>query len=92
MNIFIGNLSFHTSEEELQDLFKQFGEVNSVRIITDKFSGRSKGFAFVEMPDQAQAEEAINQLNDYMLNQRAIRVNEAQPREDNNNRFNSKRY
>ncbi|TDS62120.1 RNA recognition motif domain-containing protein [Myroides indicus] len=91
MNIFIGNLNFQTTEDELQNLFNSFGEVSSVKIITDKFSGRSKGFAFVEMPDTAQAENAINELNDYMLNNRNMVVNEAKPRE-NNNRFNRPRY
>lgn len=84
MNIFVGNLNFQTTEEQLQELFAPYGEVESVKIVTDKFSGRSRGFGFVEMPEQAQAEEAIKQLHDYSLNSRAIVVNEAKPRESNN--------
>jgi len=84
MNIFVGNLNFQTTEEQLQDLFTSFGEVSTVKIVTDKFSGRSKGFGFVEMPDQAQAEKAVNDLNNYMLNSRSMVVNEAKPRESNN--------
>ena len=83
MNIFVGNLNFQTTEEQLQELFTPYGEVESVKIVTDKFSGRSRGFGFVEMPEQAQAEEAIKQLNDYSLNSRSIVVNEAKPRESN---------
>lgn len=83
MNIFVGNLNFQTTEEQLQELFAPYGEVESVKIVTDKFSGRSRGFGFVEMPEQAQAEEAIKQLHDYSLNSRAIVVNEAKPRESN---------
>ncbi len=83
MNIFVGNLNFQTTEEQLQELFATYGEVESVKIVTDKFSGRSRGFGFVEMPEQAQAEEAIKQLNDYSLNSRSIVVNEAKPRESN---------
>lgn len=63
MNIFVGNLNFQTTEEQLQDLFLPFGEVSSVKIVTDKFSGRSRGFAFVDMPDQTEGENAINNLN-----------------------------
>jgi len=82
MNIFVGNLNFQTTETQLQDLFAPFGEVSSVKIVTDKFSGRSRGFAFVEMPDQTQAENAINELNNYLLSSRSIVVNEAKPREN----------
>lgn len=84
MNIFIGNLNFQTTEEQLQDLFIPFGEISSVKIVTDKFSGRSRGFAFVEMPDQKQGENAVNDLNNYILNSRSLVVNEAKPRENNN--------
>lgn len=84
MNIFVGNLSYQTTEEQLQDLFLTFGEVSSVKIISDKFSGRSKGFAFVEMPDQAQGEKAVSNLNDKMFNSRPLVVNPAKPRESNN--------
>lgn len=91
MNIFVGNLNFHTTEEELVELFSAFGEVSSVKIITDKFTGRSRGFAFVEMPEDAQAENAINDLNGSEFKTRSIVVNEAKPME-NNNRFEKKRY
>ena len=76
--IFVGNLSFQTSENDLNDLFAQFGEVESVSIITDRDTGRSKGFAFVAMDDDS-AEKAISQLNGKELNGRALTVNEARP-------------
>lgn len=82
MKIFIGNLNFQTTEEQLQNLFTPFGEVESVKIITDKFSGRSRGFGFVEMQNQEQAQKAINELNDYLLNSRQMVVNEAKPQEN----------
>lgn len=91
MNIFIGNLNFQTTENQLKDLFTPFGEISSVKIITDKFSGRSRGFGFVEMPDTAEAEKAIEDLNDYTFNDRNIVVNESKPRESND-RFNKPRY
>jgi RNA recognition motif-containing protein len=84
MNIFVGNLNFQTTEEQLQDLFTNHGDVSSVKIMTDKFSGRSRGFGFVEMPNQAQGESAVEQLNNYTLNSRSLVVNEAKPRENNN--------
>jgi cold-inducible RNA-binding protein len=76
--IFVGNLSFQTSENDLNDLFAQFGEVESVSIITDRDTGRSKGFAFVAMGDDS-AEKAISQLNGKEVNGRALTVNEARP-------------
>ena len=76
--IFVGNLSFQTSENDLTDLFAQFGEVESVKIITDRDTGQSKGFGFVEMGDDS-AEKAISQLNGKELNGRALTVNEARP-------------
>ena len=76
--IFVGNLSFQTSENDLNDLFTQFGEVESVNIITDRDTGRSKGFGFVAMGDD-NAEKAISQLNGKELNGRALTVNEARP-------------
>lgn len=82
MKIFIGNLNFQTTEEQLQNLFTPFGEVESVKIITDKFSGRSRGFGFVEMQNQEQAQKAINELNDYLLNSRQMVVNESKPQEN----------
>lgn len=76
--IFVGNLAFQTTETELNDLFTPFGEVESVSIITDRDTGRSKGFGFVAMNDD-HAEKAISQLNGTELNGRALTVNEARP-------------
>jgi len=91
MNIFVGNLNFRTTEEQLFDLFAGFGEVTSAKIITDKFSGNSRGFAFVEMPNNEEAQNAINNLNESELDSRTMAVKEALPKE-NDNRFNKKRY
>ena len=79
--IFVGNLSYQTTESDLTTLFEQAGEVESASIITDRDSGRSKGFAFVEMGNEA-ADKAITQFNGAELNGRALTVNEARPRED----------
>ena len=80
MNIYIGNLSYEVTEEDLKQAFETFGQVESVNIIKDKFSGRSKGFGFVEMPDKANALSAINELNGKELKGRTLNVNEARPR------------
>ena len=80
MNIYVGNLSYEVTEQELQGAFEAFGQVESVNIIKDKFSGRSKGFGFVEMPDKANAQSAINELNGKELKGRSLNVNEARPR------------
>jgi len=82
MNIYVGNLSYSVTEEELQKAFEAFGEVTSVNIITDNYSGRSKGFGFVEMPGKEEAEAAINGLNGKEMAGRALNVNEARPRAD----------
>jgi cold-inducible RNA-binding protein len=82
MNIYAGNLSRDVSEEDLRQAFQAFGKVDTVSLIKDKFSGESKGFAFIEMPDKAEADAAIAGLNGKELNGRAINVNEARPRED----------
>ena len=82
MNIYVGNLSFDETEETLEAEFATHGEVASARIITDRFSGRSRGFGFVEMPNQSEAEAAIAALNGRELSGRALTVNEARPRED----------
>jgi RNA recognition motif-containing protein len=79
--IFVGNLSYQTTESDLTDLFEQAGEVESATIITDRDTGRSKGFAFVEMGSE-NAEKAIAQFNGSDLKGRALTVNEARPRED----------
>jgi RNA recognition motif-containing protein len=80
MNIYVGNLSYEVTEEDLKQAFEAFGQVESVNIIKDKFSGRSKGFGFVEMPDKANAQSAINELNGKELQGRSLNVNEARPR------------
>lgn len=77
--LFIGNLPFQTTHEELETLFGQIGEVSSVSIITDKFTGRSRGFGFVEMDNSQEAQVAIERLNGYELQGRALTVNEAKP-------------
>ena len=82
MNIYIGNLPYSTTEDELRDAFSQFGQVDRTNIIKDKFSGRSKGFGFVEMPNDGEAQSAIDSLNDSDLNGRSIKVNQARPREE----------
>jgi len=81
MNIYVGNLAYSVTEDELREAFSQFGSVTSVNVITDKFSGQSKGFGFVEMADNAEADAAIKALNDTALNGRNIKVNQARPRE-----------
>ena len=82
MNIYVGNLPFDVSEDDLQQTFAAFGTVDTVSIIKDKFSGRSKGFAFVEMGQQAEAQAAIDALNGEDLKGRPLTVNEARPRTD----------
>ena len=81
MNIYVGNLSYSMSESELRDAFSAFGEVSSVKILMDRETGRSRGFGFVEMPNQSEAETAIAQLNGKDVGGRALRINEARPRE-----------
>ncbi len=80
MNIYVGNLPYATTEDDLREMFTEFGEVTSVNIITDKFSGQSKGFGFVEMSDDSNAKEAIESLNGSSIASRNITVNEARPR------------
>ncbi len=82
--IYVGNLSFKTSEDQLLELFSEFGEVTSAKIITDRETGRSRGFGFVEMDDDAQADEAIQELNEADFMDRALVVNKARPKSDNN--------
>jgi RNA recognition motif-containing protein len=79
MNIYVGNLSYETTEEELRSAFEQFGAVESVSIIKDKFSGQSKGFGFVEMPAKTEGQSAIEGLNGKERNGRTLKVNEARP-------------
>jgi len=82
MNIYVGNLSYTVTEEDLQKAFEAFGQVASTSIIKDKFSNQSKGFGFVEMPVQEAAQAAIEGMNGKDLKGRAINVNEARPRTD----------
>ena len=82
MNIYIGNLAYTVTEDDLRDAFSEFGQVDSASIINDKFSGRSKWFGFVDMPNDSDAREAIESMNNKDLNGRTIKVNEAKPREE----------
>lgn len=82
MNIYIGNLDYAVNEQQLQELFQQYGEVTSAKIITDKFTGRSKGFGFVEMSNDGDATSAIEALNGTAMKNRNISVTEARPREE----------
>lgn len=82
MNIYVGNLAYNVSEEDLKTAFEAFGEVTSVNIIIDRQTGQSKGFGFVEMTDDGAAEEAIGSLNETDMDGRRIKVNQAKPRED----------
>ena len=82
MKIYVGNLPYEVTEEDLRQEFVAFGEVTSVSVITDKYSGRPKGFAFVEMATKSEAEAAITGLNGKTLKERTIMVNEARPRTD----------
>ena len=82
MNIYVGNLPYNISEDDLKATFSEFGEVETVNIIKDKFSGQSKGFGFVEMPSNSEADKAIKALNDTALKGRNIKVNQAKPKSD----------
>jgi RNA recognition motif-containing protein len=82
MNIYVGNLSYELTEEDLKQAFEDFGQVESVSIIKDKYSGQSKGFGFVEMPAKAEAQSAIEALNGKELGGRMLKVNEARPRSE----------
>ena len=80
MDIYVGNLSYDTDDQKLQELFEQHGTVTSARVIVDKFSGDSKGFGFVDMPDKNEAISAINATNDQEFLGRKLRVNESKPK------------
>ncbi len=82
MNIYVGNLSYNVSTEDLRQAFEAYGEVSSANIITDKYSGQSRGFAFVEMPNDGEAQTAIANLNGKELSGQQIKVSEARPRAD----------
>lgn len=80
MEIYVGNLAYATNDDGLKAAFAEFGEVTAVRVVTDRMTGRSKGFGFVTMPDSAQAQAAIDALNGRELDGRTVRVNESQPK------------
>jgi len=82
MKLYVGNLSFESTENDLQDLFEQHGQVSEVRLMMDRMTGKSRGFAFVTMNDKAEAEAAISALNGKELNGRTLSVSEARPREE----------
>ena len=97
--LFVGNLSFQTTEDDISNAFASFGAVESVSIITDRDSGRSKGFGFVEMSDDTASKKAIAELNEATVDGRTIKVMEAKPKEDrparnfnNGNSYNKNRY
>ncbi|MDD2642017.1 MAG: RNA-binding protein [Bacteroidales bacterium] len=85
MNIYVSNLNFATKNDSLQDLFAQYGEVSSANIITDRETGRSRGFGFVEMPDNGEAQKAIDSLNNSEFEGKVIVVNEARPKTERSN-------
>ncbi len=86
MNIYVGNLNYDTTEDELKQAFEQYGQVESVKIISDRYTGRSKGFGFIEMPGDDEGRAAIEALDGSDLGGRNLKVNEAKPREDRGNR------
>jgi len=86
MNIFVGSLPFSIEEVDLRESFEAYGAVDSVKIITDKFTGRSKGFGFVEMPNDEEAQKAINELNGATVQGRAIVVNKSEPKPEGERR------
>jgi RNA recognition motif-containing protein len=85
MNIYVSNLSFAVQDEDLREFFAEYGEVSSAKVIMDKYTNRSKGFGFVEMPDDAAAQKAIAELDGGMVEGRAIKVMVAKPREERSN-------
>jgi len=91
MNIYVGQLPYSVTEEELREMFLQYGEVSSLNLIMDKYSGQSKGFGFIEMPDNSEADQAIKGLNKTMVKGREIKVNQAEERRKKKT-FRNKRY
>ena len=92
MNIYVGNLPYSSDDGEIRTLFERFGAVDNVSIITDKFTGKSRGFAFVEMPDDGAAKEAIEGLNGVEVGERELVVNEARPRTERSNNGGGRRF
>lgn len=88
MNIYVGNLSYGVTDDNLREVFEAYGEVSSAKVITDKYSGRSKGFGFVEMDNDAEGNAAIEQLDGAEIDGRSVKVNEARPREERPRRDN----
>jgi RNA recognition motif-containing protein len=84
MNIYVGNLPFNLQAEDLREIFEEYGEVSSAKVITDKFTGRGKGFGFVEMDNDDEANNAIKELNNAEVGGRNIKVNESRPRSNDN--------
>ena len=89
MNIYVGNLAYSTTEEGLRAAFGAYGDVDRVNIVTDRVTGRSRGFGFVEMPDDEQAQAAMSALNGKELDGRTLNINEARPRTDRRERRNN---
>lgn len=83
MNIYVGNISYNATEESLRASFEEFGEVDQVKVIADRETGRSRGFAFVEMPNDQEAEKAIEALNGKQVDDREMKVSQARPKSDN---------
>ena len=83
MNIYVGNLDYKVTEDDLENVFSKYGSVSSSSVITDKYSGRSKGFGFITMDNDDEAKKAIEELNETQLESRNIVVNEAKPRKSN---------
>jgi RNA recognition motif-containing protein len=83
MKLFVGNFSFSTTEDDLRALFSPYGNIDSIAVVTDRTTGRSRGFGFVEMPDRSQAEKAIEGLNGKEVDGRTLNINEARPKADN---------
>jgi cold-inducible RNA-binding protein len=85
-NLYVGNLSFQTTDSTLRDLFAEFGEIESVNLVTDRYTGRSRGFAFVEMSTEQAAQAAMSGLNGKLVDDREIKVDEAKPKPDRDRR------
>jgi len=92
MQIYVGNMSYNTSEEAINELFSQYGEVSSVKLISDRETGRAKGFGFVTMNDDSAGNKAIEELNGKDFDGRTLRINEAKPKEDRPRREFNNRY
>ena len=92
MDIYVGQLPYNVNEVELKDLFSEFGEIASVNLIMDRFSGRSKGFGFIEMPNNSEADKAIKALNKTILKGREIKVNQVQQQKRNKRTKRRPRY